>query len=373
MRGTTRRAFARVHRYLGLSLLGFLLVIACSGFMLVFQYEWDAMINPALYRVEAPGAPSLPPARLEERIAEQLPGVHITHLPLVERPVRASVVYVGGRDDFDEAFVDPTTGQVNGVRLWGECCDRANALPLLYKVHNRLLMPTGIGRRVMAAVAVTWLVLSAIGLLIALSAGRRSLTWRRGLAGRTAYLQLHRHLGIWSFPLVLLTVVTGLSIALEEEVTQPLASAFVGDGQPAWTAAANNTTGEHRGIGAVLDSAVGEVAGDIRFGDPVAVDYSPGRGQYRIAFADQGLPRGAPHFVHVDAGSARVLGTRIASRAPHRLLDNRITLHSGELLGLPGKLIAAGTALGLAVMAVTALLMWFGKSRGRQSGGSGRG
>jgi uncharacterized iron-regulated membrane protein len=119
----------RVHRYLGLVLLGFVLVISLSGLSLVYQHELDALINPDLYAVEVPGAPSLPAAALVRAVEQRFPEVYVTHLPLVAIAERAQVVYVAPQVDaasgelysvaYDEVFLDPGSGRVNGMRQWG--------------------------------------------------------------------------------------------------------------------------------------------------------------------------------------------------------------------------------------------------------------
>ncbi|MBN7796871.1 PepSY-associated TM helix domain-containing protein [Parahaliea mediterranea] len=364
----SRKALLNLHRYLGLSLLGFLLVISLSGFAVVFEQEWDALLNPGLYRVAQPGAPALPPGELAARIEAQLPRAHLTHLPLVREPRRAVVAYVAPRLDprtgdahaldFDEAFVDPTTGRVNGVRQWGECCARANWLPLLYKVHNRLLMPSSIGHRVLAVIALAWLALSLVGLYLVLSARRRQLTWQRGLRGRPATLQWHRLLGLWTLPVALVTIVTGLSMVLEDEVTRPLVELVGGDtlATEHLTPVAHDAPLDHGRAYQLALSALAQPAATLV---PAAVDYSPSRREYRVAFADAALPGAAPRVVRVgDAGAGTMAVVEERRTVSGQLLANRQALHSGVLLGLPGRVVAAAMALVLAAMSGTGLWMW---------------
>jgi uncharacterized iron-regulated membrane protein len=373
-----------LHRYLGLTLLCLLVVISFTGFALAFEREWDALLNPDLYSVAGRAGEVLPPSELVSRVQRQLPRARVVHLPLPGDARRALVLEVEPRLDaaggqpyplaYDEVFVDPTSGAVNGLRQWGECCSRANILPLLYKVHNRLLLPQSTGRPLLAGIALSWLLLSAVGVYLALSTGsrrpgrwRRSWGYRRGLAGRARLLQLHRCAGLWAMPLMLTMIITGVAMALDRELTRPLLSALAGP--------ANSTLWEQRatdtGAGAVpavdfdgaLQAGRGFAADWPELGPAIAIDLSHSRGLYRVQFADVQLPGAAPWEVYVDTASAAVAGSTVDAGLTAAILNNRQRLHGGDLLGIGGRLLVAATGGMLALMALTGLSMMLWRRR----------
>ncbi len=382
----SHRLLAKLHRYLGLTLLGFLLVISFTGFALAFEREWDALLNPGLYGVEGRAGEALSPSELVSQVQRQLPRARVVHLPLPGDASRALVLEVEPRLDaasgqpyplaYDEVFVDPTSGAVNGLRQWGECCSRANMLPLLYKVHNRLLLPQSTGRPLLAAIALSWLLLSAVGVYLVLSAGsRRPGRWRsiwgyrRGLSGRAQLLQLHRFAGLWAVPLMLTMIVTGVAMALDRELTRPLLSVLAGPATDTlWERRATGT-----GAGATqavdfddaLEAARGFAADWPELGPAVAIDLSPSRGLYRVQFADAQLPGAAPREVYVDTASAAVAGSTFDAGLTTVILNNRQRLHGGGLLGIGGRILVAVTGGVLALMALTGLLMVWQRSTRR--------
>lgn len=373
------RTFAlKVHRYLGLTLLGFLLVISLTGFFLTFEREWDAVLNPELYRVSAPIGELPSPSQLVAQIEARLPQAQVTHLPLPGNTGRALVLEVTPRLDpytgkpyrleFDEVFVDPSSGMINGLRQWGECCSRANLLPMVYKVHNRLLLPTSTGRQVLAAIALAWLLLSAVGIYLALFAGTRSssrwgllFSWRRGLSGRAQWLQLHRLTGLWAAPLMLTMIVTGVAMALDKELAQPLAAAVVGPAKPTVWEQRAAMASEHRKRAVSFDTALEIARGAAQrwpeVGEAVAIEVATDRGLYRVQFADRSLPGASPIDIYVESTNGVVVGDTVEAGLTRTMLENRQTLHGGDLLGLGGRLLVATTGLLLSLMALTGLLM----------------
>lgn len=369
-----RMLLIRVHRYLGLVLLGFVLVISLSGLSLVYQHELDALINPDLYAVEVPGAPSLPAAALVRAVEQRFPEVYVTHLPLVAIAERAQVVYVAPQVDaasgelysvaYDEVFLDPGSGRVNGMRQWGECCGQENILPLLYKLHNRLLLDKGIGRKTLALIAVLWLGLSMAGLLLVLANRNVMLTWRRGLRGRAAILQFHRHFGLWALPLVLVSVISGLAVALEDEVTLPLVAALVGEPDAHWATTTVHTGRAEVGFGGALDVAKTYIAAEKgRQFEAVSIDYSRSRNQYRVTMRSAWLPGLSADEITVSAANGQVMAAREGSGAANRIVDNTVTLHSGALFGLPGRLAVSLTAVVVSGLCISGLLMWYRRNR----------
>lgn len=384
----SRPWWVKVHRYLGLTLLCFLLVISCTGFALVFEREWDALLNPGLYRVDEPAGTALSPTELASRVERQLPQARVAHLPLPEDTQRALVLEVEPRSHpvtgepyplaYDEVFVDPVSGAVNGVRQWGECCSRANVLPLLYKVHNRLLLPQSLGRPLLAVIAMSWLLLSAVGIYLALpQAGLRTGRWRRfwgyrrGLPGRAGLLQLHRFAGLWALPLMLAMIITGIAMALDRQLTRPVLEALAGpvestiwDQRAAGVAA---TVGEPVGFDLALEAARAMAAKRSGLGSPTAIDLSLSRGLYRVQFAGAKLPGAAAREVYVDSASAAVVGNTFDPGLTELVLGNRQPLHGGKLLGMAGRLLVAVTGVVLALMALTGLVMMWRRHTSRRS------
>ena len=69
-----RDLFARLHRYAGLFMAGFLFLAGLTGAVISFNHELDEWLNPQLFRVHSQGEP-LSPLQLAERIEAADPRV----------------------------------------------------------------------------------------------------------------------------------------------------------------------------------------------------------------------------------------------------------------------------------------------------------
>jgi uncharacterized iron-regulated membrane protein len=231
----TRTLLVSIHRYLGLVLALFLAVLGVTGSIIAFDDEFDAALNPELFEIEAFGAEPLPAAELIRRVNASNARIEAYRLTLSGSPTRAAVIDVRPRSDpatgepyaldYDEVFIDPVTGRLTGRRLWGECCfERRNVVPFMYKLHNRLLLPIDIGRPLLGAMALLWLVLLVIGAWLTWPVSRprlrnrvRSWRVRRGTSGVHTTLAVHRTGGLWLWPVLAALALTGAALGLEDQ------------------------------------------------------------------------------------------------------------------------------------------------------------
>ena len=160
---------------------------------------------------------------------------------------------------------------------------------------------------------------------------------------------------------MLTMIVTGVTMALDKELAQPLATALAGPAEPSlWdqraVTAVNHT--EHTvSFDTALESARNAARNWGEAGDPVAIDLSTDRGLYQVRFADHNVPGASPRSIYVDSDSGAVAGQSPETGLVWTALDNRKVLHGGDLLGVFGRALVATTGLLLALMALTGLLM----------------
>ncbi|HMB59080.1 MAG TPA: PepSY domain-containing protein, partial [Xanthomonadales bacterium] len=98
-----KNSLLTLHRYLGLLLAGFLFIAGVTGSFLAFYYEFDALLNPGLFRVEQAGQAALSPTELAQAVNAWDERIRIFYLPIPARPSRATVAYV-------EPVDNPQTG-----------------------------------------------------------------------------------------------------------------------------------------------------------------------------------------------------------------------------------------------------------------------
>jgi len=196
-----------LHRWIGLVLGTWLVLVSLSGGLIVFRDEIEDFVQGGLTRV-VPNGPRTALQPLYESALLQHPGAvfHTVNLPeLADRAIS-----FWGHDQQGRSFhvyADPYTGRLLGSQL-----AERNVTESLYLFHAQLLCG-GLGEQVNGLGSLVWTVLLVSGVLLWIPVRGRS--WAEGLrvmgnAGwRRRVFDLHRALGIWTLIPLLVVVVTG--------------------------------------------------------------------------------------------------------------------------------------------------------------------
>jgi uncharacterized iron-regulated membrane protein len=102
-----------------------------------------------------------------------------------------------------------------------------------------------------------------------------------------------------------------------------------------------------------------------------AVGYSPRYGIHSVRFFQPGDDHGAagvgPAMLYVAGPDGRYLGDRQPWKgtAADIFVQARFPLHSGRILGLPGRILISAMGLAVAALSVTGVVIWWRKRRAR--------
>jgi uncharacterized iron-regulated membrane protein len=380
-----RRLVFVTHRYVGLVMALFLLIAAVTGCLLVFRGTLDAALNPSLFAI--PVRPALPAIEVVQRLQQAHPGWRVQSFDLQTQPGRVLHVGVGalhsdGHDAIiegaDQVFVDPADASVVGMRSSVAGIDRPHLFQAIYLLHYTLLAGTA-GRWLMGIVALAWLVSNGLGVWITWPRRRPWLAgWRpawvttRARLHRRPMPELHRVGGVWL--LVPLTVLAITSVAMNfydelfrplvEMVSPPRFSPF--DRPPATTAASGPTIG----FAAAERIAVAAASTQTPSLAPVTMTDDPGHDFYDVGFAPGGTSL-YENFGRVTYSIDRHTG-RVAWIDQPRLdgvgrlvLRSLYPLHSGQVLGLPTRLLVLLLGIVTAGLAMTGFLPWWRRRKMR--------
>lgn len=229
-----RVGLLRLHRWTGLVLAGFLVLVALTGIPLAWYDDLDAAMAPALQRVAPPypGAVLLDALTLRRHVAHAMPQAAMPATPLRVQAGRSVPFPVWLRERgaaahaLHEVFVDPYSGAILGQRRWGDLSEGLrNLMPFLHRLHTALLFE-GIGEVLLGIVALAWTLDGFVGAWLTLPArvaaraARRSVwnrwrpawqvRWRGGKHKRN--FDLHRAGGLWLWGA--LTLMAWSSVAL---------------------------------------------------------------------------------------------------------------------------------------------------------------
>jgi uncharacterized iron-regulated membrane protein len=218
-----------LHRWTGLTLTIFLVLVGVTGSILAFKTKFDRLINPEIYATPKAGISPLDPATLAERAEAQFPNIRVGFFAVEPEQVEihcvARIDRATGKPyqlDFDRLFLDPYTGEVLGHRRFGDLSEgRINIMPFIYNLHASMAMGST-GGWILGIVALIWTLDSFVGFYLTLPRGVGSF-WKRwkhawSVKWRSTVFRinfdLHRASGLWFWLLVFVFAWSSVMLAL---------------------------------------------------------------------------------------------------------------------------------------------------------------
>lgn len=394
MRASMRGALVMLHRWCGLLIAGFLFVAGLTGAVIAWDHELDAWANPRLFQA-ASGATDAPLAPLELALRAEAadPRLRVSFLPLALEPGHGAMLGVAARIDpatgtpyrlgFNQLAMDPATGQVQGRRQWGQISlSRENLLPFLYKLHYTMHIPKGWGIEfgvwLMGVVSAVWIADCFLALWISFPSAR---SWRKSLGfrlregGAKLNFDIHRSGGVWVWGLLLMLAVTSVSLNLGTQVMRPLVSVF----SPLTPTPFQLRQGSRERelaeprLRREQAIAVAEAEGRRRGWNAPAgsIFYAQRFGIYGVAFFtpdddrdDAGMGN---DVLYLDGDTGAVIGEKVPGQgtAGDIFMQAQLPLHSGRLLGTPGRVLMSFMGVFVATLSVTGVVIWVRKRRAR--------
>jgi len=409
-----RRVLGLLHRWVGLAIAGFLFVAGLTGAVISWDHELDELLNPHLTRADGRG-PAIPSLELARAIEARDPRARVSYLPLAPEPgqalafgVRPTVDPATGRLHelgYNQVFVDPATGRELGRRERGAAwpVTRENLISFLYVLHYSLHLPElwGIDRWglwLLGGVAVLWTLDCIVGFCLTLPARRparpdraasveRQLArgwwmrwrpaWRIKTSGSAYRLNfdIHRAFGLWLWLLLFVLAFTAFSLNLYREAFLPMMSKLSqvtpSPFERRAPAGLHAPVEPRLGFAEILARAGAEAArrgwtepvGSLlywsRFGIYGALFHHPG--------GDHGAAGVGPARLYFDGNDGRYLGDRVPwqGTAADIFVQAQFPLHSGRILGLPGRILVSAMGLAVAALSVTGVVIWYRKRAAR--------
>lgn len=390
-----RALFVLIHRWFGLAAAVFLFISGATGAVISWDHELDAWLNPQLFqaRSAASAQPVLDGLTLANRVEQAEPKLRVTYVLTQEEPGHTMNMMVEPRLDpatakpyvldFNQIAVDPVTAEIQGRRMWGAISlSRENLLPFLYKLHYTMHLPevggieTGIW--LMGIVGIVWALDCFIALYLSFPNWR---SWRKSFAFRwrdgahKLNFDLHRSGGVWVWALLLVLAVTSISMNLERQVMRPIlqsVSTLSAGPFDTRTPVAPDKVAEPR---VSREQAVQLAAQEARrrgLPGPVGgVFYSSMFGVYGVGLFEPGNDHGdgglGNAWLYFDAATGAAEGGRVpgTGSAGDIFLQAQFPLHSGRILGLPGRILISIMGALVAMLSVTGVIIWVRKRRAR--------
>lgn len=389
------RAVWRWHFYAGLIVAPFMLILAITGAIYLFNDE----INDALYgelRIVAIHDMRQPLSRLVAAAEASVPGGKATRIDTWAAADRSAQIYVTPADGAPRrVFVDPGTAAALGSYVYGR-----TLVGFADGAHGSLLMGE-VGDGVVELAACWGVVLIVTGVFLWWPRGTNrvaeALSPKLAATGRTFWKSLHAVTGVWIGALVLFLILTGLPWAnvwgglLKQGIeiagigypeshrghgsTLPSATVKQTIGEAPWTVedapmpASEDHSAHHGGMASVAAPAAATEIGIDRAAEiltaagmthPYRMTLPSGPTGVFTAYTYPDKPEGQ-RTIHIDQYSGKILGDvsfgdyGVAAKA----VELGVQLHMGNYFGLPNQIVMLLACVGVVMLSVTGPVMWW--------------
>jgi uncharacterized iron-regulated membrane protein len=388
-----RQFLVFIHRWAGLAMAGFLIVVGLTGSLLAFKGELEHLISPQLFAMPKPGAAPLDLAAIADKAEVLVPHAKVIGISFAE-PDRVTVSMSRRKDDggmpfvlgFDQLFLDPCTGDELGRRTWGDISQGwVNLIPFVYRLHYALAFDMT-GLWILGVVALVWTIDCFVGFYLTLPANthgfwrRWKLAWQiKGGAGAFRLnFDVHRAVGLWVWPMLLIFAWSSVYMNLRDTV-YTWSTRVVLDFRPTWTEIANlPEPRENPGLDFQAALARGErlMAEQARLneftvGRPLALGYQPARGVYRYGVRSSRDIADEAGWTAVyfdgETGSLRWLELPAGQYSGNTVTSWLAALHMARIFGLPYRIFVCTFGLIVAMLSATGIYIWWKKRSARRA------
>ncbi len=409
-----RTTLTLTHRWMGLITAAFLFFSGVTGAVISWDHELDDLLNPHFMHAKATG-PAQSSIQLAKLIEQRDPRSRVTYLFSAPEKGDSLWFFVQPRIDpatgkryvldYNQVFLDPATGAELGRREWGAVwpVTRENFVSFLYRLHYTMHIPefwgsNRWGMRLLGIIAIIWTIDCFVGFYLTLPARKASRAqrapsverqlskgfWPRwkpawliktsGSAYRITF-DIHRAFSLWTWGLLFIIAFTAFSLNLYLEVFSPIMK----------TVSNYTPTPYEQRTATHLDQPIEpklsfadifeKAAADARqrgWDTPVgAVSYAQQYGIYSARFFHPGDDHGSggvgPAQLYYDGIDGRPLGARLpwVGTAADIFVQAQFPLHSGRILGIPGRILISIMGLVVAALSVTGVVIWARKRKAR--------
>lgn len=366
----------RWHFYAGMLCVPLVLWLATTGTIYTWRPQIEAWLDRPYQHLVPHGPIASPDAQVGAALAA-VPGAALHKYQLPASPDDAVQVIVGKNGKETRVWVDPTTTRV--LKVEGE---EQRPMRLVFHLHGELL--AGPAGSILVETAACWaIVMLLTGLYLWWPRGGRGLAgvlYPRLRGGKRVFWRdIHAVAGIWVSFAALFLIVTGLPWAQAwgsylREIRQVTGTT---DGPIEWTIGGRNPTladdpmlgdhAEHRGMPmkhaapkpgelARVIAAVRplHIAGPVLIAPPIA-------GKAGWTATSDADDRPLRSEAVIDGATGEVLATKRFDQRHwiDRAVGYGIAIHEGAFFGLANQLLGTLTAMLLAMLSVSGVVMWW--------------
>ncbi|MGQ0555623.1 MAG: PepSY-associated TM helix domain-containing protein [Nitrospiraceae bacterium] len=401
----TRHAWVVIHRWAGLVMAGFLIIVGLTGSLLAFYPELQRALNPHWYPDREP-ATWLPASALAEQVESQDLRVQVIRIELSAFD-ETTTAWVAPRHDpatheiaeldADRLILDPATGEVLDRRRYAAITQGwANLMDFIYSLHYALALGMT-GMWILGICALVWTVDCFVGFYLTLPAGpgvkgtapktldrswwaRWKPAWLVKLKSSAYRLNfdLHRAGGLWTLVLLLIFAWSSVYMNLWDTVytwtTQTLFeyhtiwTEIPPRAQPLEQPKLSWREAQARG-----EALMAEQSAQHGFAveQPVALGFDAERGTYtwqvrtNMEIDDRSRRYTTQVLFDADTGALRLVLLPSGQYTGNTISNWLYALHMANVFGLPYRIFVCLLGLVVTMLSVTGVYIWSKKRRSR--------
>lgn len=380
---SVRSLFVKVHLYLSLFLGVIFLIVGITGSVIVFDDALDAMINPELFTVsdygdghrksmseilasakmaypDKPAALMYPPKEKE--------GVFVVSFKTPKAHCGAGMPKCCGGFDWFQVMVNPYTAEVLGKRdrnTYG--VDRAHLIKTIYELHSSLLLG-GTGRTIVGLSGIAWLIIVLSGIYLWWPRNgkfKRALKLKSDGNSVRFNLDLHRVSGIYTAIILVVVTFTGVYLIFPEYI-KPVVKVF---------SPLEKTPKDLTSIRMAQDAKPIAIEDAVKIANRafpnatlshigLPIDAEDTYKIYKRQESEVRKTKGKT-TIWIDQYSGKVLLVKdpLNVSAGQSFINWQFPLHSGEALGMTGRLMIFASGIVTLILLITGTTLWIKKKR----------
>ena len=371
-----RTAWLVFHRWVGIIIGIIIAVLGLSGAVLEFESEIDSALNPELLLVQ-PGGTPLTYDAIVQAAADAHPGWTPRYIERIDDDPAAAfkVVVRDAALTEKQVFVNPYTGAVLGER------SGLSPIAVIRRIHGDLVLGEP-GENIVGVLSVLCVGFFIAGIVLwwpAKGGFRRALVLSGNTEPKRLMRELHNVFGAWLAVFFVIAAVTVPPIVWK--INSPGGEGGPAAGPPGGPPRPAGGPPDQSGQPSVVQPEAPQQPISWQAAAETAAKVVPGqylgfmlrnegpRGIYMVRFwppGETGVSKMTNVFVAIASG--RVLRSQSPQKFTAQSLlqtDFAANIHSGAILGLPGRLIMFAAGLCFPVLFVTGIVMWWlGRRRG---------
>jgi uncharacterized iron-regulated membrane protein len=368
-----KKVIGKVHLWLGLASGLVVVIVAITGCLYAFQAEIQHMTQPYRF-TEAQEKPYLPPSQLKAIAEKALPGKHIHSMLYGSKTSAAEATFYNADPEYYYAvYLNPYTGEVLKVKDMN-----AGFFRIVLDGHYYLWLPPAVGQPIVAVSTLVFVVMMITGLILwwpknkGARKQRFSVKWNA--RWRRVNYDLHNVFGFYMTWVVIFIALTGLVWGFQWFAKAAYWS-MGGEKSMLYEEPLSDTTHTtalyQQPVDIIWDKLNREAKNaetiEMHFPETPAAAISANTNPDADTYWQTDY-RYFDQYTLKELSAAHVWGSYKDAKVADKVMRMNYDVHTGAVLGLPGKFLAFFASLIAASLPVTGFMIWLGRKRKKVAG-----